>query len=107
MSNEDTVRELEKLRAELAALKDTQEQTPAPEPDSPTVNSEATDASAHTTSGIESASGERPNDEAMEQDVKGQLDELAALLENEIRDLPTITCLAVFSIGILMGRLLS
>ena len=35
-----------------------------------------------------------------------QLDELLELLEAEIKDLPTITCLIVFSLGILMGRFL-
>ena len=57
---------------------------------------------------IAEAAAPAPADEAEagDEEVKSQLDELAALLEHEIRDLPTITCLAVFSLGILMGRLL-
>ena len=35
-----------------------------------------------------------------------QLDELIELLEAEVKDLPTVTCLLVFSLGILMGRFL-
>ena len=38
--------------------------------------------------------------------MRSQLHELTELLEAEIRDLPTITCLAVFTAGILLGRFL-
>lgn len=34
------------------------------------------------------------------------MDKLLAQLEDEIRDMPTITTLAVFSLGVLFGRLL-
>ena len=44
--------------------------------------------------------------EAPGEQIKGQLQELTDLLEEEIRDLPTITCLAVFTAGILLGRFL-
>ena len=45
-------------------------------------------------------------DLAIPEEQKTQLEELGELLHAEIRDLPTITTLAVFSLGILMGRLL-
>ena len=38
--------------------------------------------------------------------VQGQMDKLLAQLEHEIRDMPTVTTLAVFSLGVLFGRLL-
>ena len=105
MSQDDTVSELEKLRAELAALKKEQRQPaaspPAQEAPAPEVSTEAS-----SEPGASSASAQAADAEKGEEDVKSQLDELAALLEHEIRDLPTITCLAVFSLGILMGRLM-
>jgi hypothetical protein len=97
MSNDDTTSELEKLRAELAALKAAQGTSPASSPEPA--------ASAPASPGQAESSVASVLEEA-EDEVKGQLDELATLLEHEIRDLPAITCLAVFSIGILMGRLL-
>jgi hypothetical protein len=38
--------------------------------------------------------------------VQGHMDKLLAQLEHEIRDMPAITTLAVFSLGVLFGRLL-
>jgi hypothetical protein len=99
MSNDDTTSELEKLRAELAALKQAQGASPASSPQ------QAASASAPASAGQAESSVASVLQEA-EDEVKGQFDELATLLEHEIRDLPAITCLAVFSIGILMGRLL-
>jgi hypothetical protein len=105
MSKDDTVSELEKLRAELAVLKEEQRQTTAPPPEkaapAPEISTEAS-----LEQGASSTSAQATDAEAGEEEVKSQLDELAALLEHEIRDLPTITCLTVFSLGILMGRLL-
>jgi hypothetical protein len=103
MSNDDTSSELQKLRAEMAALKEAQrEPEPAASPPGPSENVNLPEKP------IAEAAPPAPADEAEagEEEVKSQLDELAALLEHEIRDLPTITCLAVFSLGILMGRLL-
>jgi hypothetical protein len=103
MSNDDTASELQRLRAEMAALKEAQREpeTAAPPPGP----SEKVNLPEKP---IAEAAAPAPADEAEagEEEVKSQLDELAALLEHEIRDLPTITCLAVFSLGILMGRLL-
>jgi ElaB/YqjD/DUF883 family membrane-anchored ribosome-binding protein len=97
MSNDDTTSELEKLRAELAALKAAQGEPPTP--------------SAGQAASVQAASEQAGSSVAgalqgAEDEVKEQLDELVTLLEHEIRDLPAITCLAVFSMGILMGRLL-
>ncbi len=90
MSSSETALELEKLRAEVAALR---------------AAKAATDAGAEETESgsveFESAVGEEPVEH-----IKNQLRELTDLLEEEIRDLPTITCLAVFTAGILLGRFL-
>jgi hypothetical protein len=102
MSNDDTASELQKLRAEMAALKEAQQEPAAGSPPGPSEKVSIPEKP------IVEAAAPAPADEAEagEEEVKSQLDELAALLEHEIRDLPTITCLAVFSLGILMGRLL-
>jgi len=91
MSNEEMQQELERLRAEVAALSATrarvaektqQDETPAA--------SEESAASAQEPHGAK--------------EMKSQVDELVKLLETEVRDLPAVTCLLVFSLGILMGR---
>jgi hypothetical protein len=101
MSNDNTASELEKLRAELAVLKEAQRETA---PSSPGQGTRSKKTSTKASSGkgeAAAAAAELGVDE-----VKEQLEELASLLEQEIRDLPAITCLAIFSLGILMGRLL-
>jgi hypothetical protein len=53
------------------------------------------------------ADGESPASEKAPKgakEMKSQVDELVKLLETEVRDLPAVTCLLVFSLGILMGR---
>ena len=94
MSKDETVRELEKLRADVAALSDARREAAArPAEPEPLVE--------------EAAAAERLTSEADMPEVhKTQLEELGDLLQAEIRDLPTITCLTVFSLGILMGRLM-
>lgn len=94
MASDDTARELEKLRADVAALSearrdDAAKAAEAPPPE-PAVVAEAAES-------VEAA---------ISDDQRTQLEELGDLLQQEIRDLPTITCLAVFSLGILMGRLM-
>jgi len=107
MSSDETASELAKLRAELAALKETQQAAPAPSPPSAATAPDASaSASASASAARDEVSAEINEAIGEEGEVKSQLHELAELLENEIRDLPTITCLAVFSVGILMGRLL-
>ena len=90
MSNNDTARELEKLRADIAALQDAKREVKAAPPEPPAAEPQAAEA----------AEVELPEEH------KTQLEELGDLLQQEIRDLPTITCLTVFSLGILMGRLM-
>ncbi len=95
MSNDDTTRELEKLRADVAALSDARREaasTPAEPQESMPEPATAPDGST--------------SDAAVPAEQKTQLEELGDLLQEEIRDLPTITCLTVFSLGILMGRLM-
>ncbi|MDJ0907036.1 MAG: hypothetical protein QNJ00_08010 [Woeseiaceae bacterium] len=100
MASDDTGRELEKLRADVAALQDArradkvkaEEAPPAAVPSEPPTADIAESAAAETA--------------ALPEEQRTQLEELGDLLQQEIRDLPTITCLAVFSLGILMGRLM-
>ena len=94
MSQDDTLRELERLRADVAALSDARREA-AVKPAEPPPEASATPVS-------EAAA----IDAAVTEEQKSQLEELGDLLQAEIRDLPTITCLAVFSLGILMGRLM-
>jgi hypothetical protein len=94
MSKDETARELEKLRADVAALSDARREAAAkPAESEPLVE--------------EVAAANRLADEAdIPEGHKTQLEELGDLLQAEIRDLPTITCLTVFSLGIIMGRLM-
>jgi hypothetical protein len=92
MSKDDTARELEKLRADVAALSDARREAAAQPPEPQPAVEEA--------SQLSSADSDLPEAQ------KTQLEELGDLLQAEIRDLPTITCLTVFSLGILMGRLM-
>lgn len=95
MSKDETTRELEKLRADVAALSDARRESAAqPVPPQPVV--EEPPAVEPTVA----------SDPALPDEQKTQLEELGDLLQAEIRDLPTITCLTVFSLGILMGRMM-
>jgi hypothetical protein len=94
MSKDETARELEKLRADVAALSDARREAAAKPEETQSVVEEAPVAER-------SASGAD-----LPEAQKTQLEELGDLLQAEIRDLPTITCLTVFSLGILMGRLM-
>ena len=88
MSNEETQGELERLRKEVAALSQArQEKRPEPPPE---------EEEALTTA--------QPAED--DQAMKGQIEELIKLLKDEIRDMPTITTVAVFALGILVGRFL-
>ena len=92
MAGDDTARELEKLRADVAALSAARREDSA----------NAAEPSAEPAPNPESV----PADVGIPDEQRSQLEELGDLLQREIRDLPTITCLAVFSLGILMGRLM-
>ena len=88
MSNEEIQQELERLRKEVAALSQArQEKKPEPPPE---------EEEALTT--------DQPAE--VDQATKGQVEELIKLLQDEIRDMPTITTVAVFALGILVGRFL-
>lgn len=95
MSKDETARELEKLRADVAALSDTRREAAAKPVEPQPAVAEAPASAAVAAS-----------DATMPEEQKNQLEELGDLLQAEIRDLPTITCLTVFSLGILMGRLM-
>ena len=94
MSKDETARELEKLRADVAALSDARREAVAKpaEPQSVAEEAPAAELSADSVD--------------LPEVQKTQLEELGDLLQAEIRDLPTITCLTVFSLGILMGRMM-
>jgi len=88
MSNEDMQAELEQLRkqvAELSAARKQQQAEPPPQ---------------------EEETPEVAGPEEVEPAVKGQVEELLKLLQDEVRDMPAITTLTVFALGILMGRFL-
>ena len=88
MSNEEIQQELERLRKEVAALSQArQEKKPEPPPE---------EEEALTTDQLAE----------VDQATKGQVEELIKLLQDEIRDMPTITTVAVFALGILVGRFL-
>ena len=102
MSDKELQKELESLRSEVAALskaraaeqKAEKAAKAAPEP---SASGQATAAAI-----AEAAAIDIEDPEA----VQTQIDKLLEQLEKEIRDLPTITTLAVFSLGVLFGRLL-
>ncbi|MDJ0905434.1 MAG: hypothetical protein QNI96_05400 [Woeseiaceae bacterium] len=100
MAGDDTARELERLRADVAALQDARRENKKQAQEAPP---EDTPAAAASTEAPEAPAVEAT---ALPEEQKTQLEELGDLLQQEIRDLPTITCLTVFSLGILMGRLL-
>lgn len=93
MSKDDTALELEKLRSDVAALSEARREDAAKSAESPPAETPA-EAAAPVA------------DTSLPDEQRTQLEELGDLLQQEIRDLPTITCLTVFSLGILMGRLM-
>jgi len=102
MSKDDVERDLAQLRAEVAALSAVRKESAAT-PTAPP--SPVADATASPQTSAEPETGVPRAAEAAEPE-HSQLDELLELLEAEVKDLPTITCLIVFSLGILMGRFL-
>lgn len=100
---DDMQKELEQLRAEVAALSAARASKNAndDQPDNPADEHQL--AEADEVNGIiENAKAAVADDPAL----KGQFDQLFEHLEQEIKDLPAITTLAVFSLGVLFGRLL-
>ena len=94
MRNEEIQSELAALRAEVVALADARKQAPEAQqppapPDSPALASDQ-DASSETE----------------HEGFMGQVQELVELLEHELRETPVVSGLAIFSLGILVGRFL-
>ena len=102
MTDKEMQKELESLRSEVAALSKTRakERRQAKQPEEATPAPET--ASAEAAAVIEAAAIDIDDPAA----VQSQMDKLLAQLEKEIRDMPTITTLGVFSLGVLFGRLL-
>jgi len=88
MSVSDVQKELDQLRKEIAALSAARNKK---EPNwTQSDDNASSDAEAGDT----------------EHEIKGQIEELIKLLQDEIRDMPALTALAVFALGVLLGRLL-
>ncbi len=102
MSAEDMAKELERLRADVAALQAARRESeaaavsPAPRASSAEATEEPPEEPA------DAESGEMELSEA----VKAQLEELGDLLHEEVKNMPAVTSLAVFTLGILVGRFL-
>ena len=86
MRTSEVQRELEQLRKEVAAL------SAARKPGEPPIAPEEDNAPS-------TAGPEEP-----EHAIKGQIEELIKVLQEEVRGMPAVTTLAVFALGILMGR---
>jgi len=103
MTGEDMQTELEQLRAEVAALSAARASKQADKAPSETVSAESRASEADEVSSIIENAQAAVADDA---EIKGQFDQLFEQLEHEIKDLPAVTTLAVFSLGVLFGRLL-
>ncbi len=105
MSNEEIQKELESLRSEVASLskdraagRKKEPKTRAAKVTPPT----ADESMAEAASVVEAAAIDVNDADA----VQSQMDKLLEQLEREIKDMPAVTTLAVFSLGVLFGRLL-
>jgi hypothetical protein len=98
MRNEEIKSELSALRAEVVALAAAREKAaqPAPPPEAATLS---------TATGTTAVGAQAPAD-AEHEGFMGHVQELVELLENELRETPVVSGLAIFSIGILIGRYL-
>lgn len=103
MTGDDMHKELEQLRAEVAALSAARASKQAAEAQSEKSPVELPASNADDADGIIEQAREAVADDA---ELKGQFDQLFEHLEQEIKDLPAVTTLAVFSLGVLFGRLL-
>lgn len=107
MADKDMQNELEQLRAEVAALSAARASKKAAEAQADTSpvespSPETGDLTGDISDIIENAKAATADDA----ELAGQFDQLIEHLEHEIKDLPAITTLAVFSLGVLFGRLL-
>ena len=94
MRNEEIKGELAALRAEVVALAEARKQAPEPQgaPEPPKESALATK--------------EDTSSETEHEGFMGQVQELVELLEHELRETPVVSGLAIFSLGILVGRFL-
>jgi F0F1-type ATP synthase membrane subunit b/b' len=86
MTNPELQKELEQLRqqvAELSKARAEQKSTKSAEEEEPKSTSESEESEAA---------------------FKHEIDELLKVLQDEVRDMPAVTALLVFALGILMGR---
>ena len=88
MGTSDVQKELDQLRKEVAALSAARKQKEPPTTQDDDVDEAPTDAEQ----------GEQ------EHAIKDQIEELIKLMQDEIRDMPAVTTLVVFALGIIMGR---
>jgi len=106
MSNEEMQKELESLRSEVASLSKARARERKKEPKKAKAEEETPPAAesgvAEAASVVEAAAID-VNDPDV---VQTHMDNLLEQLEREIKDLPAVTTLAVFSLGVLFGRLL-
>lgn len=102
MASEDMHKELEQLRAEVVALSTCRvnKQAGAANLDSAPIEQQSEPEELMDI--LEKAQSTLGDDVQL----KSQFDQLFEQLEHEIKDLPAITTLAVFSLGVLFGRLL-
>lgn len=113
MLQDETMAALEQLQREVAQLKASQQKaqhqvTPEPEVSADTQESSSTTTQHTPHIEVDDSTADihaHPN-AAKPIDEQAQLDELMGLLSKEVKELPTITTLAVFSLGLLMGRYL-
>ena len=101
MSSEEMARELERLRADVAALQnahhDSEDRTSSTLGATP---AEPADDLPEGPGVVETHEAE------LTETLKSQLDELGELLHDEVKNMPAVTSLAVFTLGILLGRFL-
>lgn len=102
MTDKQLQKELEALRAEVAALSDARSTEHRQEPQAEETSTEA-EAPLDDAAAVTDAAAIDIDDPAA---VQSHVHELLARLEDEVRDMPAITTLAVFSLGVLFGRLL-
>ncbi len=105
MSNEKMQKELESLRSEVATLSKARaaERKKKPQTKASKEPPSATDASQAEAASVVEAAAIDVNDADA---VQTQMDKLLKQLEREIKDMLAVTTLAVFSLGVLFGRLL-
>ena len=88
MTNADIHAELQRLRKQVEALSEARKQQKAKP------NPEVDDADAE------------PESSEAEHTIKQHIDDLMKLLQEEIHDMPALPTLAVFMLGVLVGRYL-